>query len=338
VDGWRRAHPEVAVVNHYGPTEVTVGCTDYLLAPDEELHPGTVPIGRPMWNTRVYVLDERLRPVPAGVAGELYVAGAQVARGYLGRSGLTAGRFVADPFERGDGGSRLYRTGDVVRWDPSGNLVYLGRADEQIKIRGYRIEPAEIRAVLAAHPRVGHAQVIAREDAAGDKRLVAYVVAAPDAAEDGTGGEDLPSGLRRFAAERLPEYMVPAAVVLLDALPLTANGKLDRRALPAPELAATTAGSGRAPADAREEALCRAFAELLGLDAVGVDDDFFALGGHSLLAVRLVSRVRTVLGVELGLRVLLNAPTPARLAREIERQNKKSARPALRPMRTSEES
>ncbi|MFC6369854.1 amino acid adenylation domain-containing protein, partial [Nonomuraea thailandensis] len=306
------------LVNAYGPTEVTVcsAMTDEPMSGDE------VSIGRPNVNTRAYVLDGHLRPVPPGVAGDLYLAGAQVARGYAGRPALSAERFLADPF--GPVGERMYRTGDRVRWTEGGRLVFAGRSDDQVKIRGFRIEPGEVQAAVAAHPRVVQAAVIAREDVPGEKSLVAYVVPEGDDAR-------LAESVRAFAAERLPAHMVPSAVVPLAALPVTTSGKLDRRALPAP---AYQAGTGRKPAGAREELLCELFAQVLGLPEVGVEDDFFALGGHSLLAVRLVSRVRTALGVEVPLRTLFKARTVAELARQFA--DNKPARPALRPMRTRE--
>lgn len=300
-----------SVTNLYGPTETTIWSAAAFL---EEGLQGVPPIGKPIWNTQVYVLDNGLQPVPPGVVGELYIAGTGLARGYFHRPDLTAERFVADPY--GPPGTRMYRTGDQARWRADGSLDYIGRADHQIKIRGFRIELGEIDAVLANHPHIEQAAVVVREDQPGDKRLAAYVVA--DAAID-------TAELRRYMGASLPDYMVPSAFVEMDELPLTPNGKLDRKALPAPDF--STSVSDRAPRTPQEEILCDLFAEVLGLARVGIDDSFFELGGHSLLAARLMSRIREVMGAELGIAKLFDEPTVAGLAAHLDLAQ--SARPAL---------
>jgi len=275
---------------------------------DEPATAGVVPIGRPVDNTQMYVLDAEFQPVPVGVVGELYIGGVGLARGYLKRPDLTAERFIPHPHST-EAGARLYRTGDLGRYLPDGQLECLGRVDRQVKIRGYRIELEEIETVLTEQAGVREAVVVARADAGHDKTLVAYVVPTGDA----LSVEELRTRLR----PRLPAYMMPAAFVLMDALPLTRNGKIDLRALPAP---GREPGGGRefvAPRTALEETVAGIWAEVLGLERVGVADNFFELGGHSLLATRIISRLRDTFRLELPLRVLFEAPTVAELAQAL---------------------
>jgi acyl carrier protein len=295
-----------------------------------------MPIGTALGNERVHVLGPGLLPVPVGVVGELYIAGAGVARGYRGRAGLTASRFVADPLD--PAGGRMYRTGDLVKWGDDGLLRYLGRADHQVKVRGFRIEPGEIEAVLESHPAVAQAVVVAHGGAGeGTGLLVAYIVAAEgesigDVAElrrvvaaEGESIHDV-TELRSYVGARLPEYMVPAAVVALKQMPLTANGKLDRRALPDPEFTQARYRAARTP---EEQLLAEAFAEVLQLEQVGIDDNFFERGGQSLLAARLIARIRSMMSVEVPIQMIFEAPTVAQLA---QRWNdlRASTRPQLR--------
>jgi amino acid adenylation domain-containing protein len=293
VERVRQVCPGLRVLHTYGPTETTFCATWSIIDPGDRVGP-TLPIGRPHPGRRVYVLDVFLRPLPPGVTGDLYIAGTGVAQGYLGRPGLTAERFVADPFANGE---RMYRTGDVAYWTDDGELVFAGRADTQVKIRGYRVEPGEIEAVLAEQPGVDQAVVVAR-----DGRLIGYVV---------SDGGAVPERLREQVAGVLPDYMVPAAVLVLDALPVNANGKIDREALPAPDFGERT--SGREPVTDAERALCGLFAEVLGLARVGADDSFFELGGDSITSMRLAVRARRE-GMAFGAREVFEHRSPAGIA------------------------
>ncbi|MFI5828672.1 amino acid adenylation domain-containing protein [Streptomyces sp. NPDC051578] len=317
VRDFHATRPGLLLHNHYGPSE-THCVTSATLPASVDAWPTAAPLGEGLWNTQLYILDERLEPVPAGVPGELYLAGDCLAHGYLNRGDLTAQRFVANPF--GEPGSRMYRSGDLVRRRADGGLAFLGRADDQVKIRGVRVELGELNAVLGRVPQVAQAATVLREDRPGDKRLVSYVVAVP--------GAEMPpaDALRRHVAACVPAAVVPSAFVTLDVLPLTSNGKLDRRALPAPSYEGV---SSRTPRTSEERLLCALFAEILGARSVGVDDNFFDLGGHSLLVTRLANRIRLVLGRELAVRTVFEAPTPAELAARLAEAGR--ARPALRP-------
>jgi amino acid adenylation domain-containing protein len=302
---WRQHAPQIRLINEYGPTETVVGCVVYEVRPSDP-DEGSVPIGRPISNTRIYLLDEGLQPVPVGVAGEIYIGGAGVARGYLNRPELTAERFITSPFVAGD---RLYKTGDLGRYLADGNIEFLGRNDFQVKIRGYRIELGEIEARLLSYPGVREAVVLAREDATGDKRLVAYYSSAQDAAPR-------IDELREFLKQQLPEYMVPAAFVLLEKLPLTANGKLDRKALPEPDGESYATQAYEAPAGPVESVVAEIWAGLLGRERVGRHDNFFDLGGHSLLALRMLVRMRSA-GLQAEVRALFATPSLSAFAAEV---------------------
>lgn len=319
VQNLRRAQPGLRVRNTYGPTETTLCATWKPIEPGEDIG-RELPIGRPMTNRRIYILDAFLRPVAPGVAGELYIAGTGLARGYLTSPALTAERFVACPFLAGE---RMYRTGDLARWNRDGEVVFLGRADDQVKIRGYRVELGEVEAVLAAQPGVVEAVVTAREDQPGEKRLVGYFV---------SDGKDAgPAQIRRHMAQVLPAYMVPTAIVALSGLPVTANGKVDRHALPAPDLAGHA--SRKAPENETEKVLCALFSEILGVGRVSADDTFHDLGGSSALAMRLIARIREELGADLPIRQLFSSPTPAGLARVLAAKSRPALEAARRPNR-----
>ncbi|WP_280398307.1 condensation domain-containing protein, partial [Nocardia carnea] len=329
-------HPNIGLFNLYGPTEAAVSITTHRVTAADQV---SVPIGVPQWNSRVYVLDGRLRPVPDGVSGELYLAGAQLAHGYFRRPELSAERFVADPFTPG---VRMYRTGDLVAWNRAGELEYRGRTDFQVKIRGFRIELGEIEAALLALPEVAQAAVVATSDPRTGDRLVGYVVpAVPAEASAGSGADSGRTGLRGAGgagsdlahirselAQRLPSYMVPAAFVELDALPLTVNGKLDRKALPEPVFEAQVF---RAPSTPIEEIVAGVFAEVLGVERVGADDDFFALGGNSLIATQVVARLSKALDTTVPVRALFEASTVAGLAVRAERHAGSGGRAELVP-------
>ena len=304
---WRDHAPATRLFNEYGPTETVVGCCVHEVKTTDP-RSGSVIIGKPIANTQLYVLDENMHPLPAGVAGELYIGGAGVGLGYLNRADLTAERFVPDQFSGASGG-RLYKSGDLARYRSDGTLEYLGRADDQVKIRGYRIELGEIEAALAAAPNVQSCAVLAREDEPGNKQLVGYVVARDN--EFPATGE-----LQTFLEQSLPEYMVPAQFVFLDSLPLTPNGKIDRKALPAPTK--VTTGAGGPPRSETEKMVAAIWTELLRVEGIGIEDDFFDLGGQSITAVGLVARLRTAFNFNIELATLFERPTIAGLAEAID--------------------
>lgn len=308
---WKRNAPETRIINEYGPTETVVGCCISDIAAGD-IEPGPVSIGHSISNMEVYLLNDELQPTPIGVTGEIFIGGVGLARGYLNRPDLTTERFVPSPFNPGE---RLYRTGDLGRYQPDGGIQFIGRRDHQVKLRGYRIELGEIESVLNAHPAVSEAAAILSEDAAGERRLVAYVVA-----HRATEVE-----LRDYAKEKLPEYMVPSVVVLLDRLPLTAHGKVDRNQLPAPETAGRFAVYV-APRTPTEETLATMWSDVLNVDIVGVDDNFFDLGGHSLLATRIIARVNQSFQIELPMHKLLEMPTVAGLAAIVDERLMETAR------------
>ncbi|MFB1485409.1 amino acid adenylation domain-containing protein, partial [Corallococcus sp. RDP092CA] len=300
---WRKHARGTRLINEYGPTETVVGCTVHVVG-EGDSGGGAVRIGKPLPNTRMYVLDAQGQPVPVGVPGELYVGGVQVGRGYLGRPELTAEKFIPDAFST-EGGARLYRTGDLGRWRADGTLEYLGRADFQVKVRGYRIELGEVESALMGAYGVREAVVVVREEVAGDKRLVAYVAGDVESLER--------QALREHLEKTLPEYMVPTAFVVLEALPVTSNGKVDRKALPVPSDERGEVDAFIAPRTPTEQLLAGAWSELLRVERVGATDDFFELGGHSLLATQVLSRVRSLFRVDLQLRDVFNAPTVEKL-------------------------
>jgi amino acid adenylation domain-containing protein len=311
IDQLRTTAQGCQIFNHYGPTETTVAMLTYgVNGSSEPFVAGVMPLGRPLANTRAYVLDNDLQPAPVGVAGQLFVGGECVSRGYLGQPEKTAQQFIPDPFGA-EPGARLYSSGDMVRYEPDGNLIFLGRGDQQLKIRGYRVEPAEIEAALAEHEAVRECIAMIREDVAGEARLVAYYACSQESPAS-------VSELRSFLAERLPAHMLPSAFVLLESLPLTQHGKVDRNKLPAPDQARPTSQEYAAPRTEVELQLAAIWEEVLGVERVGINDNFFELGGHSLLATRLMARIREGFGVTLSLRRLFEEPTIAALGVALE--------------------
>jgi amino acid adenylation domain-containing protein len=317
---FHRQWPDVELHNLYGPTEAAVDVTAWRCSPEPDL--GIVPIGYPIANTQIYILDSHLQPVPLGVAGEIHIGGIQVARGYLNRPALTAERFITDPFRK-DGSGRLYKTGDLGRWLPNGSIEYLGRNDFQVKIRGLRIELGEIETRLAACAGIREAVVIAREDVPGDKRLIAYLI--PE-----TGHTPDPGELRRQLAGQLADYMLPSAFVTLEQFPLSTNGKLDRHALPAPDGGSVAAQAYEAPQGPTETVIAALWQELLHLEQVGRHDQFFELGGHSLLIVTFIERLRQQ-GLSATVRLVFTAPILADMAAAIDAEQNPATATAIPP-------
>ncbi len=299
------------LVNNYGPTECTVVATSCAVLPSP--HDGPPPIGRPISNVQIYILDERLQQVPVGQPGEICIGGAGVGRGYLNSPELSAGKFIDNPFQTSPNDRRLYRTGDVARYLPDGQILFLGRIDEQIKIRGYRVEPNEVVAALKSHPAVRASAVVTREHTGTDKHLIAYVVLAP-------GSQLTAAALQNFLRQQLPEYMIPRVFVNLESLPLTPNGKVDRASLPAPDIKNSIAdGELVAPRTVIQQRLVEILARLLNLEFIGINDNFFLRGGHSLLAAQLIASIRDTFGAELPLRTIFDSPTAAELSGEVEK-------------------
>ena len=332
---WQTHAPGTRIINEYGPTETVVGCCVYEVERGR-LITGGVPIGRPIANTQLYILDRQGQPVPAGVSGELYIGGDGLARGYSNKPALTAERFIPDPFS-GTVGGRLYQTGDLTRYLPDGNIEFVGRNDLQVKLRGFRIELGEIETALVQHGAVREAVVVALADErqgesqGSSTRLVAYLVAE---AEQAFAIADL----RAFLSEQLPDYMIPAHFMVLDQMPLTANGKVDRQALPVADTTRGDSAAYVAPRRPAEELVAGMWSEILRVPRIGVHDNFFELGGHSLLATQVVSRVREVFGIELPLRGLFESPTVAGLAETIEGARLNGSQPVMPPLRRAERS